>query len=261
MTVTKKILCLPGYLQSGKVFAEKSSGLRKLLTKKLNLQLDYVNPPFVIKNKEDLPFILAEEVEDADQKWKSIIDQNCNRCWWQHQDPNVYEGFDESLKFLVEYIKTNGPYDGIIGFSQGAAMSAIVTNVISELLPNHKSFQIAVFFSGFAFTEPVDPSKDNKLNLNYHIDDINEYKTKVKIINSYERYYNDMHSNTKILNIYGSKDMTVPGIRSQYLSTTFKNENLTEYIHEGGHFIPNKKQFLSPIIEDFREIFDIRSNL
>ncbi|CUM45570.1 uncharacterized protein AC631_03728 [Debaryomyces fabryi] len=261
MTVTKKILCLPGYLQSGKIFAEKSSGLRKLLTKKLNLQLDYVNPPFVIKSKEDLPFTLAEEEEDADLKWKSIIDQNCNRCWWQHHDPNVYEGFDQSLEYLVGYIKENGPYDGIIGFSQGAAMSAVIINVISELIPNHKNFQIAVLFSGFAFTEPIDPSKDNKLNLNYQINDTNEYTSKVKLIDNYKRYYRSMDTTTRVLNVYGSKDMTVPGIRSQYLSTTFKDEMLTEYVHEGGHFIPNKKQFLTPIIEDFREVFDIKSNL
>lgn len=261
MTVTKRLLCLPGYLQSGKVFAEKSSGLRKLLTKKLNVQLDYISPPILINDKNDLPFTLAENEEEANQKWSYIQGQDCNRCWWQHHDPNIYEGFDDSLKFLVEYIKENGPYDGIIGFSQGAAMAAIVTNVIHKLLPMQQDFQIAVLFSGFAFTKPVDPERDNKLNLHYQITDINEYKSKVELIDGYKTYYNGKDSSTQILNIHGSSDMTVPSIRSQYLSTLFNDKYVREFVHEGGHFIPNKKQFLSPIIDIFKEVFEIKSNL
>ncbi|ODV66677.1 FSH1-domain-containing protein [Hyphopichia burtonii NRRL Y-1933] len=260
MSVTRRILCLPGYLQNGKVFAEKSSGIRKLLTKKLGFELDYVDPPIKINTKEELPFKLGETEEEQASKWDAIVEQDLNRCWWVHKDPGTYEGFDEALNYVIEQIKTKGPYDGIIGFSQGAAMAAIVTNKVKELVPNHEHFKIGVFFSGFVFTEPVN-SEDIMVNLNHSIENVKEYQEKVKVVPEFVDRFTLPKCETRILNIYGSSDNTVPGIRSEYLSTFYPQEQLQEFKHEGGHFLPNKKNFLNPIIEVFKEVFDIKSNL
>lgn len=37
-----------------------------------------------------------------------------------------YKGMDESLKFLEQYMTDHGPFDGIMGFSQGASMAGLV---------------------------------------------------------------------------------------------------------------------------------------
>lgn len=257
MSVSGKILCLPGYLQSGRIFAEKSSGLRKLLTKKLNLQLDYIDPPIVIDKKEDLPFSLGESEDEAEAKWASIVDQNLNRCWWQHRSPGNYEGFPSAFQYVVDYVKQNGPYDGIIGFSQGAAMAAMALN---ELIKT-ENIKIAVFFSGFVFTQAVNP-EDDMANLNYQHEQIAEYATKVVLNPEYAAYFsvpNPLHC--KVVNIYGSADMVVPAIRSKYLSTLYPESSLTQFEHDGGHFIPNKKPFLNPIVDIFKDVLEEKSNL
>lgn len=256
--VRGKILCLPGYLQNGKVFAEKSSGIRKLLTKKLNLQLDYIDPPNIIETKEQLPFTLGENEEESTAKWNAIVEQDLNRCWWVHKDPGTYEGFSFALQYIADYIKKNGPYDGILGFSQGGAMAAIVTNTVHELVPTHPHFKVAVFFSGFVFTQPVNKD-EHSLNINHQTETVDEYKTKVKVVDDFTEkftYPTGSDVNTKVINIYGSSDNTVPGVRSAYLSTFYPSEALTEFNHEGGHFIPNKKPFLNPIVEIIKDVFE-----
>lgn len=256
--VPRKILCLPGYLQSGKIFAEKSSGLRKPLTKKLNLDLDYISPPVVLNDKSELPFSLGTD-EEADAKWKSIVELECNRCWWKHTEPFGYEGFDESLKYLVNYIKENGPYQGILGFSQGAAMAAALNNVIEDVLPGHPSFELAIFISGFVFTTPVNEN-DDKYDL-FEIQDVDVYRQKVKVVEGFEKYFDASKAAGHIVNIYGTGDATVPSVRSRHLSTIYDSNRLSVLEHDGGHYVPSKKHFVNPIIEIIKDVLDTKSNL
>lgn len=245
-----RFLCLPGYLQSGKVFAEKSSGIRKAFTKKLDYQLDYIDPPVVIKSASELPFSLGDGAE-ASEKWQKIVDNNCNRCWWQHDSSadtlRPYVGFDESLEFVKEYIKKNGPYDGIFGFSQGAAMAAIVSR-------QEPAISFALLVLPFIFTT-VRSADDDRLGINYEVEDVSEYTKRVCVVPGYEELYANTDNDTRTVVIYGKADAVVPPIRSRYLATFFKN--CTELEHEGGHLVPNKK----PLINQLLELVGGRNNL
>lgn len=261
MTTTKKILCLPGYLQSGKIFSEKLSGVRKLLGKQFDIQLDCIDPANPINSKDEFSLQLSDNEEEAERKWKTLVEEGINRCWWDFQPPHRYDGFEKSLNHVISHIKENGPYHGILGYSQGAAMAAVVTSTIHELLPTHPDFQLAIFFSGFVFTEPVDPN-DDMLSLNYQVNDFEEYKKKVKLVGGYEKYFKPS-LNTQVINVYGTGDNIIPSIRSRYLSTLFNNGKTIDLIHDGRHYIPHDLGFLEPaigIIEDAFEV-DIKSNL
>ncbi|KAK6460473.1 serine hydrolase FSH [Scheffersomyces coipomensis] len=262
-TSIKRVLCLPGFLQSGRVLAEKSSGLRKILTKKYGFELDYISPPNIIPNKEQLPFKLGQTEEEENDKWNYIVENETNRSWWDHQDPGLYLGFDEAIQYIGKYIKENGPYDAIIGFSQGAAMAAITTNCIQEIVPGHPPFEVALLISGFAFTIlKENNTRENRWNVNYEVEDLEEYKQKVEIQKDYLKYFqppSDM--NTKIISVYGKLDNTVPPIRSKFLSSIYKEANLVSFEHEGAHLVPNKKTFLEPIVTLFRESLQPKSSL
>ena len=45
--------------------------------------------------------------------------------WFKKRPTQIppYEGIDESVALVVDYLKKNGPFEGIMGFSQGAAMA------------------------------------------------------------------------------------------------------------------------------------------
>lgn len=243
-----KFLCLPGYLQNGRIFAEKSSGIRKMLTKQLSYELDYVKPPVVIDTKEDLPFILSDNNDEAESKWGEIVSKEVNCCWWHAGEKNMYDGLEDSFTFIKDYIEKNGPFDGIIGFSQGAAMAAAVANTITELVPSHGPFKVALLFSGFVFTQPI--GNANALN---HVatEDLEEYKKNVIIRPEFQKIFTPTGA-TKIINVFGSADMTVPAIRSEYLASLYDPLRVKNFKHDGGHFLPNKKPFLTPIVAEIK---------
>lgn len=232
-----KFLVLPGYLQSGKILAEKSSGLRKLL-KKSNHELEYIDPPKVLKSPEELPFKLSENKEEEEQKWQQIVETNVNRCWWDPRNQHEYEGFEQSYEYIVKHIDENGPYDAIIGFSQGAGMALILLQKFT--------FKCCLSFSGFCLTQPIDSTSILEGNV-----DPNEFKEKYQLSPRFAHLY-DTNTSTKVFNIHGSNDVVVPKYKSLYVEKVYKDVETFEF--DGGHMMPNKKPFLLPIVEKINSL-------
>lgn len=251
-----KILCLHGYLQNGRVLAEKTSGLRKHLTKKLNYQLDYVDAPVMVDLPALIPFPLAPTPEEAKSKWDYIVEKGVNRSWYRafnEEGSQFYYGFRKLLEHLANHIKEHGPYHGVIGFSQGAAMSFMLNNCIQELVPGHPPFKLLLLVSGFAFTNPVDPAQDIE-HLNQTVSDLAEYSTQVKINEVYADYL-QFKGDPRVIFVYGTADQVVPEVRSKYLASLVPAKNVVQFQHDGGHYFPNKKDFLLPIISEFEGVF------
>lgn len=225
-----RLLFLHGFLQNGKVFSEKSSGIRKLL-KKQNISADYIDAPVVLE-KKDLPF------EMDDEKWSATVEANLNRAWFFHSETSSELDLTEAIKTVTDHIKENGPYDGIVGFSQGAALTAIITNRITELVKDHPPFKVSLIISGYSFTEP-DPNNKDQL----------------RITEKYVQGFTPMKNpTTDMLFIYGNDDKAVPCVRSKYLIDIYKkayadDSKVKVFEHPGGHMVPNKKDIIRPVVE------------
>lgn len=228
--MTTKILCLHGFLQNAKIFSEKSSGIRKLL-KKLDIETKYIDGAVELE-KKDLPF----EIDDA--KWKEVLDQDLNKAWFFHSNISKELDLTDAIAKVSDHIKEHGPYDGILGFSQGSALTAIITNQITQLVPGHPPFKFSVIFSGYAFTELVDESDESQ-----GIQITEKYRDAFTVPENFS---------TKTIHIFGSSDLAVPAERSKYLFNLYPEEKKIAFEHDGGHFVPNKKQFLSPVVEEIK---------
>ncbi|EDK44791.1 dihydrofolate reductase [Lodderomyces elongisporus] len=250
-----KVLCLPGYLQSGATFAKKSSGLRKALTKQLGVELDYIDPCQTIESQSELGFPLAATEEESKNVWNSIVESGNNRRWFEHQGPSKNAGLDDSIQYIIDHINNNGPYDGIIGFSQGAAMAIMVTNSLQRMLPAHPPLKIGLFISGFCLTKPSDGnfSSENKERI-AEITDLEQYKPEVVFSSDAEKYLkidDDKGFDTDVILVYGENDSIVPAIRSKYVSTLYPASKVHFVPHDGAHYVPNQKPFVRKIVELF----------
>lgn len=233
-----RLLFLHGFLQNGKVFSEKSSGIRKLL-KKSSVECDYVDGPVVLEQK-DLPFQMDAE------RWQQTLEAQVNRAWFYHSDISAELDLTNTISYISDYIKNNGPYDGIVGFSQGAAVASILTNKITELVPNHPEFKVSLLISGYSFTEPNPEGEGLRIAPKFQ-----------------DQFKPVKDSKTRVLFIYGANDMAVPGERAQWLANLYKStlENpdlVSEYEHPGGHMVPNKKDFIRPIVEQIEQALGIK---
>lgn len=53
------------------------------------------------------------------------------RAWW-HKSDTEGTGIDASIEIVKEAVLNNGPFDGILGFSQGAALLGVISAYINS---------------------------------------------------------------------------------------------------------------------------------
>ncbi|KAL3504838.1 hypothetical protein ACH5RR_034679 [Cinchona calisaya] len=103
-----KFLCIHGFRTSAEI-------LRKQVTAKWpqsvldKLDLVYVDAPFPCQGKSEVEGIFDPPYYE----------------WFQfNKEFTEYQNFDECLAYIEDYMIKHGPFDGLLGFSQGAILSA-----------------------------------------------------------------------------------------------------------------------------------------
>ncbi|KAJ6003659.1 hypothetical protein N7522_006351 [Penicillium canescens] len=145
-----KVLMLHGHNQSGLFFRYKTVYLEKILKKKLQsssafsdqLAVEFEYPSGPLHADPDCP------LEGSSDRWA-----------WGHGDHQTdrIKGIENSIRYILQYLHEKGPFIGIMGFSSGAALAAIVTSLLErrntitgmDLQINHPSLSFLVCFSGF----------------------------------------------------------------------------------------------------------------
>ncbi|KAG9943785.1 hypothetical protein KCU85_g8441, partial [Aureobasidium melanogenum] len=133
-----RVLMLHGFAQNSRQFEQKTAFIRDNLlrathtapsSKARDIQFTFVNAPFSLKQGA-LPLI---DLDGAKQQDKSA--QLDAYTWWHltgRTPPFLYNGLDVSLSLIAETICAQGSFDGIIGFSQGAALATMVASLLEH---------------------------------------------------------------------------------------------------------------------------------
>ncbi|CAM8939038.1 unnamed protein product [Rhodiola kirilowii] len=102
-----RILCLHGFRTSGEIMKKQVVGKwPQSVTSKLDLF--FADAPFPCQGKSDVEGIFDPPYYE----------------WFQfNTDFTEYLNFDECLDYIEELIIKHGPFDGLMGFSQGAILS------------------------------------------------------------------------------------------------------------------------------------------
>ncbi|KAH7845032.1 hypothetical protein Vadar_034417 [Vaccinium darrowii] len=77
--------------------------------------------------------------------------------WFQFdKDFTVYTHLEECISYLCEYMTSKGPFDGLLGFSQGATLSALLLGYQAQgkVLKDHPPIKLFVSVSGSKFRDP-----------------------------------------------------------------------------------------------------------
>ena len=129
-----RILCLHGYAQNGDFFRARTGALRKAL------KADFHFP--TAPHPATAAFV---DGSDADTRGTPT-------AWWNAAESDKrpstsakYEGYAESIDFVRTVIETDGPFDGVLGFSQGATIATLLCLASASAPP----FRFAILFSGF----------------------------------------------------------------------------------------------------------------
>jgi predicted esterase len=108
-----RYLCLHGYRTSGEILRMQTAAFRAYT------QLDcvFVDAPFKARGPPDAAIT-------------TFYPDTPYFEWYNKADLDV--SLDESLAYLVRFIQEHGPFDGLLGFSQGAAMATQLLDLLSS---------------------------------------------------------------------------------------------------------------------------------
>ncbi|KAL0454628.1 UNVERIFIED_CONTAM: Rhodanese-like domain-containing protein 6 [Sesamum latifolium] len=175
-------------------------------------------PPFNHCNRKFAWLVAADYDGTHDAEWK-IAKVPFDSLQYQQQT----EGFEKSIEYLKTVFSEAGPFDGILGFSQGAAMAALV-GAHREKLKCEMDFRFVVLCSGFA-------------------------------VNMTE--YAEGSINCPSLHIFGckeGKDRQIECEASRKLASLFQNGSSVIIEHDLGHIIPTRSPYIDEI-KDFLRRF------
>ncbi|KAK8722947.1 hypothetical protein OTU49_011965 [Cherax quadricarinatus] len=208
-----RILCLHGYRQNGISFREKTGSFRKMLKK--YAEFVYITSPVEVPPIDD-----GQDKDGGSGWWFSRQDNYFNA----QEESECSKGFEESLKAVEVCFKESGPFDGVLGFSQGAAMLGLLCGLQQQGKLTF-SFKFAIFASAFrSRSAPHQCLYSEKITL-------------------------------PTLHIYGETDQVIGKDMSEELLQYFHEPET--HVHPGGHFVPATaahKAIYVKFLEDMKQI-------
>lgn len=227
-----KLLMLHGYRQSEKAFRERTGGLRKSL--KNYAEFVFCSAPHEIPSGQD-----SEEANNT--AVDGAVDEQ--RGWWFSRSDRSYNalettdcdlGFQQSLEHINQVFRTQGPFDGVFAFSQGACFAAMLCKLASDqefdsnVRQKYDSirFKFAVLVAGF---------KSGQSQHEMFFDKLVDKRCKMPT----------MH-------VIGEVDKVISCEMSTSLLEYF--ENPTVFRHTGGHFVPVNAEAKNAFIEFFNRV-------
>ncbi|CRG82914.1 hypothetical protein PISL3812_00261 [Talaromyces islandicus] len=247
-----KILMLHGYTQSGPLFRAKTGALAKALTKAFPLHavsLSYPTGPLRL-NPADIPGYTPS--------WNDPLAAETEieaYGWWRRSDTNnieapEYVGLNNGLATVAKTLKEEGPFDGVVGFSQGATMAFIVASLLE---PGRKDAFEAATKSGNNKHAIAFPPEFSAENTGHHP------PLKFALLYSgfraagprYNAFYENPQLQTPALHVLGTLDAVVDEARGRQLIAACAGDPEKQgrvIFHPGGHFVPSQKTYLDAAV-------------
>lgn len=117
-------------------------------------------------------------------------------------------GLEESVEAVREAVKDLGPFDGVLGFSQGAALVAMLCSLQQQNLEPRFRFRFAILVAGFR-----------------------------SACSEHQRFYEPTAPVLiPSLHVFGQEDRVIPEKMSRELLPAFQDPEVLT--HPGGHFVP-----------------------
>lgn len=215
-----RVLCLAGFRQSERGFREKTGALRKVFRGRAELVC--LSGPHAV-------------ADGAEPDSGTCLPEEQPRGWWFSQqeadvfsaleEPTTCRGLEAALETVAQALSGLGPFDGLLGFSQGAALAALVCALGRGGDPRFPLPRFIILVSGFCprGLGLEEPFLQGPLSL-------------------------------PSLHVFGDTDRVIPAEESMQLASRFSGA--VTLTHSGGHFIPaaaTQRQAYLKFLDQFAE--------
>lgn len=147
-----KVLCLHGWRTSGKIMSMQTAAFR------YNCAIDcsFIDAPYAANG-------------DPDSRIAMIYTDEPYFEWYYKDSTSLTSELDNSISSIVQFMEVNGPFDGILGFSQGAAMATRLALMQTNGDNRLKSVSMLKFIILIGGVVPIEPYDNVKLKTYSHL--------------------------------------------------------------------------------------------
>ncbi|KAL4892937.1 dihydrofolate reductase [Aspergillus ambiguus] len=250
-----KLLLLHGYTQSGPLFHAKSRALIKHITKAFpHHEVSAIYPTGPLRlNPADIPgYEPPQPSQEGGSTEQQPSDDKIDAFGWYRRsntaDPPLYLGLEDGLAAVADVLRAEGPFDGVIGFSQGAAMAAMVASLLE---PGRKeAFAHFAPADGVPFPAAFDGLAHPPFRFALCYCGFRSPGAR------YRAFYESPPLRTPVLHVLGTLDAVVDEGRSRALIEACAGDPEKEgkvVWHPGGHFLPSQRPYLDAAVQFIRE--------
>ncbi|KAJ5659726.1 hypothetical protein N7507_006177 [Penicillium longicatenatum] len=225
-----KVLMLHGHGQSGQFFESKTRFLQPYLKDAILKASQSDNT--CTSDSVELYYASGVLPGNPDQ-WESD-----DTRVWGYGDPKKgrIQCLEQSISYLLDILEKYGPFMGVVGFSSGASLAAVVTSILEKRKSvggfnfdiTHPPFKFAVCCSGFKLGDSS---------------------------------YKDLYSpriETPILHVIALMDNVVEPKESRQLARFCSNATLYSFF--GTHYVPRSPQFVGRLADFIRSALVLRDS-
>ncbi|KAF2270790.1 dihydrofolate reductase [Lojkania enalia] len=253
-----KILMLHGFTQSGPLFHAKTRALEKNLQKAFpaGISLHYPTAPIRL-SPADIPFPVPSSTNSEAAEVDSKDEEPDAWAWWRRkgdQEPYTYEGIEQGLAHVAKTLQSEGPFDGVIGFSQGGACAGMLASLLEP--GRRQGFEALYPRGGMRYPESFEADTG-------YVEEAIHAPLKFAVsysgfsargMNLYKAFY-EPKIKTPMLHFLGSLDAVVEEARSLALVEACEQSEGRVIYHPGGHFLPSsQKVYVSALIGFIKEV-------
>lgn len=166
----------------------------------------------------------------------------------------VYEGLEVGLGVIAERMREEGPFDGVVGFSQGACAAGMVAALL-EGTGRREGFERARPGGGIAYPESFLEKSGGEGMEGLGVDGFVQAPLKFAIAyggfrapgEKYVGFY-EPRIRTPVLSVMGAVDVVVEEKKAMTLVEACEEETRKVVVHPGGHFVPSQKPWLDAVV-------------
>lgn len=165
----------------------------------------------------------------------------------------MYEGLEEGMDAIAKCIREEGPFKGVVGFSQGAAAAAMVASLLEGTF-RLEAFGGAEEGGGMAYPSSF-LAEDGEGEGGFV-----QGPLKFAVCYSgfrapgilYRAFY-EPRIRTRVLHVLGQVDVVVDEVRGRELVRACEGGDERVVVHPGGHFVPSQKPWLDAVVGFVKE--------
>lgn len=231
-----RILMLHGYTQSGEFFNSKTRKLREGIIAGLKDELALQYTQGVEFLYPDAPHLLLPSDIPGHESVSADTDEL--HGWFNFND-QPFAGLEQSLSYIIDYMRSVGPIDGVIGFSQGGAMAMMIASLCEGQTNPARLEALAKQPISMTYQPPQGPMKFAISMSGFR-----------GTTDHYSGFYNPIIE-TPAMCIVAELDTMIGADLTDLLIEHIQDPKVVR--HRGGHYVPTDKKSLNSISEFIRE--------